>query len=95
MGKAWRDPEEVGKYYGIPVTEITETEQRVEEKKSKSKKEKRDTFKNLKMVLTKMFKEVVDPAFHSGNRSLATKGFVTTPPIDILKNLQRLYGKQI
>ena len=40
-----------------------------------------------------MFKEFVNPAFHSGSRGLATKGFGTTPPVDILANLQRLYGK--
>ena len=45
------------------------------------------------MVLTKMFEEVVDPAFQYGSRGLATKGFSTTPPVDILVNIQRLYGK--
>ena len=40
-----------------------------------------------------MFKEVVDPSFHSGSRGLATKGFVKTPPVVILENIQRLYGK--
>ena len=33
------------------------------------------------------------PAFHSGRRGLATKGFGTTPPVDILANLQCLYGR--
>ena len=37
--------------------------------------------------------EVVDPAFHSGSRGLPTKRFGTTPPVDIMANLQRLYGK--
>ena len=37
------------------------------------KKETRETFKNLKMVLTKISEEVVDPAFHYGSRGLATK----------------------
>ena len=41
------------------------------------------------------FEEVVDPTFHSGRRGLSTNGFVTTPPVDILYNLQRLYGKPI
>ena len=38
------------------------------------------------MVLTKMFEEVVDPAFHSDSRGLATKGFVTKPLVDIMAN---------
>ena len=45
------------------------------------------------MVLTNMFEEVVKPAFHSGSREIATKGFVTTPLVDILADIQRLYGK--
>ena len=40
-----------------------------------------------------MFEEVIDPAFHSGSRGLSTKGFGTTPPVNILANLQHLYGK--
>ena len=45
------------------------------------------------MDLTKMFEEVFYPSLHSGSRDLDTKEFVTTPPVDILANLQRLYGK--
>ena len=45
------------------------------------------------MVLKKMFEEVVDPAFHSGSIGIAIKGFGTTPPVDILANLQQIYGK--
>ena len=47
------------------------------------------------MVLKKIFEEVVDHELQSGSRGLATKGFGTTPPVDILENLQRLYGKPI
>ena len=49
----------------------------------------------MKMVLTNIYEEVVDPNFHSVIRGLSTKGFVTTPPVDILENLQYLYGKPI
>ena len=44
--------------------------------------------------MTKLFKEVINPAFHSFSRDLATKGFVNTPSVEILENLQGLYGKQ-
>ena len=53
MIKEWRDPEEVDYYYEIPATAITETEQRTEENKWRVKKEKQETFENLKIVLTK------------------------------------------
>ena len=47
----------------------------------------------MKIVLTKMFKEFVEPIFHSSSRVLATKLLGTTPLVDILANLQRLYSK--
>ena len=40
-----------------------------------------------------MFKEVIDPDLHSDSCRMATKGFDTTPPVNILTNLQRLYKK--
>ena len=43
----------------------------------------------------KLFKKVVNPDFHFGIIGPATKGFVTTPLVDILENIQRLYGKSI
>ena len=45
------------------------------------------------MLLTKIFEEVVDPTFHSVIRGLYTKGFGTTPPVEILANIQRIYRK--
>ena len=47
------------------------------------------------MVLTDIFEEVVDPAFQSVSCGLDTKGFSNTPPVNIIANLQRLYGKPI
>ena len=40
-----------------------------------------------------MFGEVLNPAVHSGSRGLVTKVFGTTPPVNILANLQHLYDK--
>ena len=36
--KEWKDPKEVGEYYKIPVTAITETEQKTEENNWKFKR---------------------------------------------------------
>ena len=40
--KEWKDPEEIGGYYKITVTEITEMEQRTEEKMEGQEIEERD-----------------------------------------------------
>lgn len=57
------------------------------------KKDKRNTFENLKMVLTIIFEEVINLEFYSISQGLPTRGFGTTPPVDNFVNLQRLYGK--
>ena len=56
-------------------------------------KEKRNTFENLLMVLTKTFEDVIDPAFHTGSCGLATRGFGNTKPYDVLSHIHSLYGK--
>ena len=45
------------------------------------------------MVLTKTFKDVIDPAFHTGSRGLAKIGFGNTKPYDVLAHIHSLYGK--
>ena len=47
------------------------------------------------MVLTNIFEEVIKPDFHYLIRGQSTKGFGTTAPIDILANLQYIYGNPI
>ena len=76
-----------------PPSSITKTEQRTDEKIWELQKEKRKTFENLLMVLTKTFKDAIDPAFHTGSRVLATRGFGNTKPYDVLAHMHSLYGK--
>ena len=45
------------------------------------------------MVLTKTFEDVIDPAFHTVSRGLATIGFGNTKPYDVLSHINSLYGK--
>ena len=45
------------------------------------------------MVLTKKVEYVIDPAFHTGSRGLATRGFGNTKPYDVLAHMHLLYGK--
>ena len=45
------------------------------------------------MVLTKTFKDVIAPAFHTGSCGLATRGFGNTKPYDVLAHMHSLYGK--
>ena len=47
------------------------------------------------MVITKTFKDVIDPAFHTGSYGLATRGFGNTKPYDVLAHMHSLYGKPI
>ena len=62
----WQDQSDVGKYFIIPVTAITKTEQRTEDKIWQVQKSKRNTFLNLITALTTILEDSFDVAFHSG-----------------------------
>ena len=91
--KECQEPEDVGECFEIPPSSITKTEQRTDEKRLELQKEKRNTFENLLMVLTKTFEDVIDPDFHTGSRGLATRGFGNTKPYGILAHMHLLYEK--
>ena len=85
--KEWMEPADVGECFETPPSSITETEQRTEEKRWELQKEKRNNFENLLMVLTKTSEDVIDPAFHTGIRGLATRGFGNTKTYDVLSHI--------
>ena len=58
--KEWIEPADVGECFEIPPSSITKTEQRTEEKRWELQKEKRNTFENLLMVITKTLEDVID-----------------------------------
>ena len=87
------EPADVGECFETPPSSITETEQRTDEKRWELQKEKRNTFENLLMVLTKTFEDVIYPAFHTVSRVLATRGFGNTKPYNVLAHMHSLYGK--
>ena len=87
------EPADVEEWFEIPPSSITETEQRIDEKRWELQKEKRNTFENLLMVLTKTFEDSIDPALHTGSHGLATRGFGNTKPYDVLAHMHSLYGK--
>ena len=91
--KELQKPVDVGDCFEIPPSSITETEQRTDENRWELQKEKRNTFENLLMVLTKTFKDVIDPASHTGSSGLATRGFGNTKSYNILAHMHSLYGK--
>ena len=81
------EPADVGECFESPPSSITEIEKRTDEKIWELQKEKRNTLENLLMVLTKTFEDVIDPAFHTGSRGLATRGFGNTKPYDVLAHI--------
>ena len=91
--KECQEPADVGECFEIPPSSITDTEQRTDEKRWELQKEKRNTFENILMVLTKTFEDVIDPAFHTGIRVLATRGFGNTKPYDVLAHMHSIYKK--
>jgi hypothetical protein len=92
----WRNPPDVGEYFQVPTTAITETEQKSEENRWKANKNLRDNFKNIRTALVLLFERIIDEAYHSGGTQVAglgRRGFGNDEPPDIIERLKRLYGK--
>jgi hypothetical protein len=89
----WTDQADVGEYFVMPVTAITETEQRTEDKIWQLKKSKRESFINMITALTTILEDAFDVAFHSGGTALAERGFGNATPPEILSRFQRNYGR--
>jgi hypothetical protein len=84
----------VGEYLVIPITAITETKQRTEDKIWQVKKSKRESFITMiTALLTTILEDAFDVAFHSGGTVLAERGFGTGTPPEILSRFQQNYGK--
>jgi hypothetical protein len=55
-----------GNYFEIPLTALTDTEQRVTESKWKALKDLEDKFNNIQTSLIQLFKDVINDAYHTG-----------------------------
>ena len=91
----WQDPEDVGNYFIVPTTAITDTDQKYEEMKWQARKNLLDTHRNMRTALQQLFERFINRAYHSGgmtNIGMARQGFVNNEPPAILKRLNILYG---
>jgi len=60
------NPYPMGEYFVIPLTALTDTQHRTEEKKWISSKDVEQNFFNVKTALVQIFEHVIDDAYHSG-----------------------------
>ena len=70
-----------------------ETDQHSKECKWAAKHEKRSTLINITTVVTAIFEDVIDTAYHLDGMAIAKHGFGLMEPQIILVHLQWLYGK--
>jgi hypothetical protein len=89
----WMDQADVSEYFVIPVTAITETEQRTEDKIWQVKKSRRESFINLITALITILEDAFDIAFHSGGTALAERSFGAATPPEILARFRQNYGR--
>jgi hypothetical protein len=87
----WEPPPDVGEYFSVPATAITETEQKSALSEWQSQKDLRDTFKNVRTALKEMLERTIEEAYHSA--TMGRRGFGNDDPPAIVARLQRLYGK--
>ena len=93
----WTDPNNVGKYFIVPTTAITDTNQKSEERKLQVGKDLLDTFCNMRTALRHPFEWAVNPAYHSGgitNTVMSGRVFGNDKPPAILERLKILYSHQ-
>ena len=60
----WQDPEDVGNYFIVPTTAITDTNQKPKEIKPKARKNLLDTYCNMYTVLQQLFERAINPVYH-------------------------------
>ena len=56
-------------------------------------KDMSDTFDAVKLVLTQIFEEAIDDAYHTGATGMGQRGFGNLTPDRILERLMELYGR--
>ena len=93
----WQDPEEVGNYFIVSTTSITDTEQKSEESKWQARKNLLDTYRNMRYAVRKIFDRAIDRIYHSGGIKkigMARLGFDNDKPTSIIELLKRFMAQQ-
>ena len=89
-----QDPEDVGKYFIVPTTAITNTNQKSKEIKLQVRKNLLNTYRNMLIALQKLFEIAINYAYHSvlmTSTGMARRGFGNNKPPAIPKHLNILY----
>ena len=91
---AWTHPEDVGKFFVVPITAISTGHQEQAKREYKYKKEISDSYDVIVMALKATFERVIDKAYHTtGNTGIMGEGFGQLSPFDILQRLCKTYGR--
>ena len=76
--KPWGPPIDVGEFFTIPSTALTETEQKSAHSEWKTQEDLRDTFKNVHTALKEMLERTIDEVYHSA--TMGRRGFGNDDP---------------
>ena len=82
-----QDPVDVGNYFIVTATAITDNDEKSEERKWQARKNLMDTYRNMRTALQQLFDIAIDPAYHSRgttNTGMARRGFGNDEPPAIL-----------
>ena len=90
----WTHPEDVGKFFVIPLTAISTGHQEQAKGDYKYKKEISGSYDVIVMALKATFDQVIDKAYHTtGNTGIMGDGFGQLTPFEILQRLRKTYGR--
>ena len=90
----WTAPDVVGKYFVMPSTAITTTDQEQAKGEYKYKRDLLDSYEVILMALKATFERVIDEAYHTTvNTGLMGDGFGQLTPHEILQKIRQSYGR--
>ena len=87
----WKDPFDMGTFFKVPATAITDTDVKSEARQWQTLKDFRDNFKNVRTAVLTLLEWVIYPAYYPAH--MVWQGFGNNEPSAILARLQHLYGQ--
>ena len=89
----WVEPKDPGVCFAPSQAAVTDQIIKIERAKYDANKTLRDNFEAITLVLTQVFEEIIDDAYHTGATGMGQRGFGNLAPDKILHQLFHLYGK--
>ena len=93
--KEWIGTPDVGAFFGIPASALTDTKQRIAKKWWQFIKYFRNTLDNVETTLVTILENAIDKLYHIGGTIMGATDFGTLAAPKIISRLQQNHGKPV